>query len=1116
MPSETLENTGERSYVAFISYRHKELDREAAVRIQKKIENYVVPKEYRDKVGGKKLGVCFRDEDELPASSSLSDSITYALDHTQFLIVICTPDLPLSKWCLQEITYFLRTHDRDHVLAVLVDGSPEESFPEPLRFSYDDEGRMLAEVEPLAANIAGENHSINNKAFKKEVVRLFAAIIGCPFDALWQRERRAKTNRLIAAGGVVIAAMAVFLGVVLSKNAQISEQNSQILEQNDQIREQMAQISEQKDQISEQKDQISDQNLQLQRQMSTVLVDSGTIQLESYDWRSALNSALEAIKSNDPTVYDHRAEKLMADALGSYSNQDPQCFLLSEQNTEIQKLIADAEGKTLITADDLGAVRAFDAVSGELRWEFSTGSLEAPRLYLVNAHGIVICKNYKDCIALSLEDGSIAWQFNYTEPSAFQVLSEDESIFVVMDRGMGSGSERRSDLFFLDTADGHVLQQIQIPCDGFHVRTTYSLDYFYHYAGDLSADKKTFVFAVPVEDEDENAAKRMIFYAADLTEGTARRIGSFTQVPDIILSMAYYETENSAYCAMSDGHHLYSVVFPLDPGKEILNENYDYSLSSRSGFAAYDYMLRELPYLPPLNNEELSIVFSRNVIYLMNLNNGKMRNTINLDSAILHAEWVDKEEEIFQIFTESGWSLKYDVSHYENKAIESMYGVKTAVNGVQKAFLVKGGTLISPEDGRIFLTRQDAPTQVVLSKTVSDVSISPLDGRKLDSLITYAALSPSGERLMVFSQNTEENTLFLETCDLSTGTWSSPLKLPFYVYSGEYTTSVLIADDDHVVHEGIIYGTDGSTKDLNGEFPEHLNYRTSSACLLSDGSLLCTCESRADFGGYRLSGISVLSCLLNGTRVEDCETLADGLALQNDSDHPHLYAAGSNGWIAAWGTLAYLDEKIIQKTYDETMIAVKNVRTGEKFVLEECLKDVPVSKLILSNTKPLLLAIYETGDFQLFDLSQKGGRSLLNASYAHGELVSSAFSDQDSYLLFLTEMDWVDCFDTATGEMIYSKGGILAKPEGKSFMFLHARELPEEARLIVQADYSYDVSGSAVVLDTEAWVPTADIPNCLGLSLNRRTVIVGSSKGVSACPFYTIKDLAEQARERLR
>ena len=46
----------ERSYIAFISYRHTPLDREAAERVQKKIENYTVPKEFREQVGGKKLG----------------------------------------------------------------------------------------------------------------------------------------------------------------------------------------------------------------------------------------------------------------------------------------------------------------------------------------------------------------------------------------------------------------------------------------------------------------------------------------------------------------------------------------------------------------------------------------------------------------------------------------------------------------------------------------------------------------------------------------------------------------------------------------------------------------------------------------------------------------------------------------------------------------------------------------------------------------------------------------------------------------------------------------------------------------------------------------------------
>ena len=77
-----MKQNEDRSYIAFISYRHKPLDKQAAEMIQKRIENYRVPKEFREKAGGDRLGMVFRDEDELPASSSLSDSITYALDHT--------------------------------------------------------------------------------------------------------------------------------------------------------------------------------------------------------------------------------------------------------------------------------------------------------------------------------------------------------------------------------------------------------------------------------------------------------------------------------------------------------------------------------------------------------------------------------------------------------------------------------------------------------------------------------------------------------------------------------------------------------------------------------------------------------------------------------------------------------------------------------------------------------------------------------------------------------------------------------------------------------------------------------------------------------------------------
>ena len=63
----------ERSYIAFISYRHLPVDKQAAELVQKKIENYTIPKELREKYGAKKFGHVFRDEDELPTVSASDD-----------------------------------------------------------------------------------------------------------------------------------------------------------------------------------------------------------------------------------------------------------------------------------------------------------------------------------------------------------------------------------------------------------------------------------------------------------------------------------------------------------------------------------------------------------------------------------------------------------------------------------------------------------------------------------------------------------------------------------------------------------------------------------------------------------------------------------------------------------------------------------------------------------------------------------------------------------------------------------------------------------------------------------------------------------------------------------
>ncbi len=111
-------------YDAFISYRHCELDSFISENLHKKLENFKLPKSVIKKTSPSKTKIerVFRDEAELPLSNNLSDPISEALANSEFLIVICTPNLPKSEWCKKEIETFVQLHDRKHVLLVLADG----------------------------------------------------------------------------------------------------------------------------------------------------------------------------------------------------------------------------------------------------------------------------------------------------------------------------------------------------------------------------------------------------------------------------------------------------------------------------------------------------------------------------------------------------------------------------------------------------------------------------------------------------------------------------------------------------------------------------------------------------------------------------------------------------------------------------------------------------------------------------------------------------------------------------------------------------------------------------------------------------------------------------------
>ena len=227
----SLENV---KYDAFISYRHCELDSFISENLHKKLESYKMPASVIKKLDPAKTKIerVFRDEAELPLSNNLSDPISEALNNSEFLIVICTPRLPQSQWCKKEIETFVETHDRQHVLLVLAEGEPEESFPDILMYDYvtakDENGndiKVKVDREPLAADCRGDNNKQRLKALDNVVLKLCAAIFNLNYDDLKQRHRERQIRRRLIALSAALAIVTVFAITCLSFIIKISRQN---------------------------------------------------------------------------------------------------------------------------------------------------------------------------------------------------------------------------------------------------------------------------------------------------------------------------------------------------------------------------------------------------------------------------------------------------------------------------------------------------------------------------------------------------------------------------------------------------------------------------------------------------------------------------------------------------------------------------------------------------------------------------------------------------------------------------------------------------------------------------------------------------------------------------
>jgi tetratricopeptide (TPR) repeat protein len=141
-------------YRAFLSYSHR--DQAWCKWLHSALEGYRIDKDLvgrETSVGPapRTLRPIFRDREDFSAGHSLTQQTLAALEASQFLIVICSPNSAQSQYVDEEIRRFKALGRADRVIPLIVDGEPgdptRECFPPALRFKLGPDGRLTEERE---------------------------------------------------------------------------------------------------------------------------------------------------------------------------------------------------------------------------------------------------------------------------------------------------------------------------------------------------------------------------------------------------------------------------------------------------------------------------------------------------------------------------------------------------------------------------------------------------------------------------------------------------------------------------------------------------------------------------------------------------------------------------------------------------------------------------------------------------------------------------------------------------------------------------------------------------------------------------------------------------------
>jgi hypothetical protein len=217
------------AYAAFISYS-RDADGRLAPRLEYALERFATPW-YRLRAFR-----VFRDDASLSTNPGLWSSLTGALDHVGYCILLASPDAAESVWVGREVEYWLGHRGGERLLIVLTGGEivwdehagdfdweRTTALPRTIAGAYSEEPRYT----DLRFAAHTDHLSVRDPRFRAAVADIAAPLHGIAKDDLIGEEVRQhkRTMRIARAAGVSLAVLtaaalvAAFLAVGAARDA---------------------------------------------------------------------------------------------------------------------------------------------------------------------------------------------------------------------------------------------------------------------------------------------------------------------------------------------------------------------------------------------------------------------------------------------------------------------------------------------------------------------------------------------------------------------------------------------------------------------------------------------------------------------------------------------------------------------------------------------------------------------------------------------------------------------------------------------------------------------------------------------------------------------------------